>query len=586
MKPPGASLIAIVVGLSVVLAACAPPAPGGGTRSNDGSGAPGSGPAARGPKVMRLGIQREPSPWGGFAAMGTAANAGGAAQSILIAHANLTDEKELDRFEPELIVEKPTVDRGTWVLNPDGTMETTFRLRPNIKWHDGTPFTAEDLVFSYELYMDPELPTTAQAPRRSLDFASAPDPLTFVVKWNEPYINADRGQMFSNGGIMPRHILEEAYRADKLGRFANSPYFTTEFIGLGPYRLTRWEQGSHLEFERFDEFYRGRPPLDRVILRIIGDANTLVSNILAGELDIVLPVTVELEQALEVRQRWQGTGNRVKTDVTGRLPHLEMQYRSEFTLPRTNGFTERQVRQAFYHATDRDALVEIVAQGLAPTADSWYQPTHPLRGELESAIPRYPYDLNRAQQLLAEAGWTRGADGILVHRDGGARFETELWGLTGQGFAVERQLSIMADGWKAVGAQVGLNLVPAARVNDPEYVASHAGPLYTNPTATQFLTQRLHSGYIPSAQNRWTGFNRSGYVNPTADALVDRYQVTIDPREQVEIQRQLLQQYLGEVAFMPMFWEVVPTLMLKGVKGEPRHVGTSATHNIFEWDKD
>ena len=568
--------------VTLTVAACAaPPGPGGGADTSAGSAQ-----RPRGPKTMRLGIQREPSPWGGFAATGTAANAGGAAQSILIAHSNLTDEKELDRIEPELVVEKPSLDRGTWVLHPDGTMETTFLLRPNVWWHDGAPFTAADLLFSFELYMDPELPTTEQAPRRLLDSVSAPNDHTFVVRWKERYINADRGQMFSNGGIVPRHILEDAYRADKLGRFLNSPHFTTEFIGLGPYKLTRWEQGSHLEFERFEQFYRGRPPLDRVILQIIGDANTLVSNILAGELDIVLPVTVEMEAALEVKRRWEGTGNRVKTDVTGRLPHLEMQYRPEVTLPRANGFTERAVRQAFYHATDRDALVEVVAQGLAPIADSWYQPTHPLRQELESAIPKYPYDPARAQQLLAEAGWVRGPGGILVHGQSGARFETELWGLTGQGFAVERQLNIMADGWKAVGAQVGLNIVPAARVNDPEYVVHHAGPLYTNPTATQFLTQRLHSQYIPNAQNRWTGFNRSGYTNAAADALVDKYQVTIDPREQIDVQRQLLQQYMGDVAFMPMFWEVVPTLLVKGVKGEPRHVGTSATHNVFEWDKE
>src|SRR5439155_12113037 len=142
------------------------------------------------------------------------------------------------------------------------------------------------------------------------------------------------------------------------------------------------------------------------------------------ELDVVLPVTVDLDAALDLRRRWEGSGNTVQVDVSGQLPQLEIQYRPEVARPRS-GFLNPLVRQAFYQAIDRQTLTDVMTQGLAPVADSWYWPTHPQRGEVESAIPRYPYDPTHALSLLAQAGWSRGADGALVN-GAGERLEVPL----------------------------------------------------------------------------------------------------------------------------------------------------------------
>src|SRR5437870_6506331 len=129
----------------------------------------------------------------------------------------------------------------------------------------------------------------------------------------------------------------------------------------------------------------------------------MIANILAGEVDVVLPVGVDLEAALELKQRWAGTGNQVRADNSGRLRHLEFQFRSDFARP-SEIATDRAVRQALYQAVDRQTMVEVMTQGLAPTADSWYPPTSGVRKELETAIPQFLYDPARARQLLGEVG--------------------------------------------------------------------------------------------------------------------------------------------------------------------------------------
>ncbi len=565
--------LALLAFLVTVAAACAPqaasPREAGGTQANRSAGAA---------KTLVVGIQREPTDLGVLFGQGTATTAGGAGSVKLMVHDRLAQEMDLDRWEPQLATALPSIDNGSWRVNADGTMDTTFRLRPGIKWHDGTPFTADDLLFSFRIFLDPDLPTGGSQ-KRFMESASAPDANTFVIHWSGTYVEAPQGSI---GVIRPRHLLEDVYLRDK-DAFINSPWFTTEFVGLGPYKLASWELGSHMELARFEDYYQGRPPLDRIVIRFVGDPNALAAGILAGELDVVLPVTVDLDVALDLRRRWEGTGNQVRIDVTGQLPQLEMQYRVDAVRPR-NGFLNPTVRQAFYQVIDRQSLTDVMTQGLAPVADSWFPPSHVLRPEVESAIPQFAFDVARAQTLLAQAGWNRGPDGTLVNAQTGERFETELWGLTGQTFGIERHLSIIADGWKAVGAHTDFGAIPPARLRDAQYVAEHPGPLLTSFAARQFAVDRMHSDAIPSAANRWSGFNRGGYSNPSVDDLFARLNVTIDEGQRVAITRQMLQELMGNVVLMPLYWEVVPTLMVKGVTG-PKHVGTDTTRNIFQWDK-
>src|SRR5205814_1283502 len=111
----------------------------------------------------------------------------------------------------------------------------------------------------------------------------------------------------------------------------------TEFVGLGPYKIANWQLGSFAELLRFDDYFMGRPRLDRVIVNFLGDPNAMIAAILAGSVDVLLPLGIELDSAFELDRRWQGTGNLVHFDLTNKLLQLEIQFRSEASRPK-NGF--------------------------------------------------------------------------------------------------------------------------------------------------------------------------------------------------------------------------------------------------------
>jgi peptide/nickel transport system substrate-binding protein len=574
--------MSLVFVLGTLIASCASPSPSSSNAPSGGASSaaisPTAAPVPQTPKVLTIAIQNELK---GFVAELSLENTrvGGVRQPKPIAHNLLTVENERGEFLPELATEQISVERGTWKVEPDGTMETTWRIRPNAKWHDGTPFTSADLLFSWQVFTDPAIPNAVAATARQMAAATAPDAQTLVVRWSGLVIEADQAP-----GLvpLPRHLLEESYRGDK-STFANNPKLSTEFVGLGPYKLAIWEPGSHAELVRFDDYWRGRPPLDRVVVRFVGDPNTMVANILAEAVDVVLPPAVDFETALEVRRRWEGTGHQVLAGPSGGLRMLDMQLRPDLARPR-NGFVQRSVRQAFTFAMDRQTLADVLTGGLGPVADSWYRPTDPLRAQVESSIPQYPYDQQRAQQLLAQSGWTRGSDGILVHQPSGERFEVQLDGTSQR--RVQQELNIIADGWKAAGAVVTLYSIPPALGNDVEHRASQPGAGVRIRFPDVFHIDYPHSRGIPSAQNRWVGSNYGGYSNPQADSLLDRLSKTVNPAERLPIQRALVQEVMTDVALWPLYWDMTSVLALKGVKGIPNGEGPYQTWNFFQWDVD
>jgi peptide/nickel transport system substrate-binding protein len=507
------------------------------------------------------------------------AGRGGSGPIKYMVHDYLVHEDDRPGYEPHLAVEVPSTEKGSWRVNPDGTMDMTWMLRPNVKWHDGTPFTSADLLFSFGVYKDPELPSPFSATLRLMESAAAPDARTFTVHWSQTYAFA-----FQAEGLvpLPKHIFEEPYNGSK-DVFVNSSHFNHDWVGLGPYRMAKWDQGAQLELTRFDDYYTGRPPFDAVTVRFIGDANTMLANIMADAVDVVLPPSVELGIALELKQRWEGTGNQVLITPTGRIHFMEIQHRPEYARP-VNGLTNRTVRQALVHATDRQALVDVVTQGLGTVADSYARPTDSFRSAVESAIVRYPYDLNRAQQLLAEAGWRRGADGALVHDQTGDRFESQIWARQAAG-GQEKEPTIVADQWNQVGTRMSPFVIPPVRESDREFQATLPTVIISgNLGAEEWYMARPHSRYIASAADRWTGRNKLGYSNPRVDQLVDQLQVTIDANQRTALHRALVQEETADVAWVPLYWEVLPVLALKGVKPAPNGLRTGA--NFVAWDRE
>src|SRR5439155_13734489 len=302
----------------------------------------------------------------------------------------------------------PTTENGMWQVFPDGRMEVTFRIRQGAKWHDGQPFTSADLLFTAEMGRDPDVRVLSDPAYELIDAIEAIDDRTVVVKWKQTYIAGDR--MFGLGSSMyaqplPKHVLEPPFRQNK-ATLTDSPYWTTEFIGNGAYRLHEWAAGSYVLLDAVPDFVLGRPKVDQIEVKMIPDPSTLLANVLAGAVDLTFSRSVSSEQAVAAREQWRD-GQMV--------PYINgwtMMY-PQLRTPTPPALTDPQFRRALIQAIDRKQLAETLTAGLAPPADAIIAPTAPEYPAVQSSIVRYSYDPNRSTQILDGMGFTRDPEGML-----------------------------------------------------------------------------------------------------------------------------------------------------------------------------
>jgi peptide/nickel transport system substrate-binding protein len=549
----------LIAALGVLITACGPSA----SPSSPGVQGAMAGP----PKILRIALQREPQTFGPFP--------GSEGSGPALAHDELVREMPDGSWVGQL-GEAISTEKGTWVINPDGSMVTTWKLRPNVVWHDGTPFTSADMLFTYTLNRDADVGTRVQANLKPAVAASAPDPLTFEVRWSDTDVRANRAIGLTP---LPRHILEDVYRSDKAA-IEKQTYFNDAFTGLGPFRLTGWDRGTEMRFQRFDQYWRGPAAIDQIVLRFIADPTTMIANILSQDVDVVIPPGVDIAGATTLRERWAGTGNQVIIETNPSVNSAYyVQMRPQYARPSgPNGLLNRDVREALYRSIDRQGMADGITFGQAPLADSWIPVDHAVRREVGSSIPQFPFDPARAQQLFNQAGWERGPDGVLVQRDSGDRFEIEVSGQ--QRAIIEKQQLIIADDFKRAGAATNLVIWPASLNNDREYESTRSGLVLGSIGAVRFFYDRaLHSSETTSDANRWSGRNKGGYANSESDRLIDALSSTIDERQRTELVRQAVSAQMRDLPIMPFFWEQDPVLALASVK-----IPASLTKLGFVWE--
>src|SRR5437588_15739 len=291
-------LIAIVVPGLLILAACAPSTPLSTPQADRGGGQPSA------PKMLVAAINEDPKNfWDGI-------NGGGGSGARQLGHMVNQYLAVIDSagdVHPRLLAELPAVDKGTWTVSSDGKMEVTYKVRQGAAWHDGTPFTADDIAFSFEVGRDPAIPNGNQSAVRLIEKIVPVDAQTAVATWSQTYAFADRlehREFFP----LPKHILERAYRESK-ETLIGQPYFNQEYVGTGPFKLTHWEPGSFMELTANDNYFLGRPKIDRVRVNFIGDSNTGVANLRAGSLNIFLPTgSPDWDKLEPVKKEWEQTG--------------------------------------------------------------------------------------------------------------------------------------------------------------------------------------------------------------------------------------------------------------------------------------
>src|SRR5205823_4374073 len=198
--------------------------------------------------------------------------------------------------------------------------------------------------------------------------------------------------------------------------FTGHPYWTSQYVGLGPYKLDRWEAGSFLEGSAFENYAFGRPKIAKMRILIINDPQTAMANILAGEVHYVTNFTLSLDQGQVLEQTWAANGGgTVQYSPTQRRLGL-IQLRPEYQQPKA--LADVRVRYALAHGMDDQARVDVIDAGKGQVAYTMASPGLPYYPELDKAVLKHSYDPRRAQELMAEAGWTKGSDGFFVDASG------------------------------------------------------------------------------------------------------------------------------------------------------------------------
>ncbi len=481
-----------------------------------------------------------------------------------------------DRGElvPRLAEAVPSAENGLWQVFPDGRMEISLRLRENARWHDGTPMTAEDLVFTATVFRDPEFAVLRERGYELIDAVEAVDPRTVKVTWRRPFIDADT--LFGLIGVpMPRHLLEKTYEEDKPS-LLDSPVFSQQFVNAGPFKLKEWAQGSHVVLEAFDQYALGRPRVDEIEVRFITDDNTLIANILSGTVDMTLGRSISVEQALQVRDTWRdGVAEFKSLDIWIVLY-------PQFLNPTPAIVTNSQFRKALLHAIDRKELVDSIQHGLVPVADSIISPNLVAYQGIVRSVPRYAYDPRRTAQLLEELGYSRGGDGF-YHDAAGQRLGVQIQVTTVLDIQPKTAFPV-ADYWQRAGVGVDVDVVPPQRGQDLEYRANFPAFALQRQPANLSPLPNLHSAQARTAERGYTGTNNSRYMDPSMDALVERYLTTIPARERIEAAGAIIRRIADELIWMGLFFDTEPSLIanrLVNVRAKPDD--GRQTWNSHEW---
>lgn len=353
----------------------------------------------------------------------------------------LTTTDENMNVVPLLAVEVPTLENGGVVLRPDGGMDVTWKLRPNVSWHDGVPFTSDDIKFTVEALNDPNYNPESTDGFDRIASVDTPDPLTAVVHYREVY--APYAIQFFRGAL-PRHILE-GRDIDHATDYNRNP------LGTGPYRVAEWRTGEYILLERVPNYWRGDslPKIRRLLFKFLTNTNTRINQLKSGEVHLV--GTVPLDKAREVREIEGITLHR----MTGNSYELVNLNQRNFP-----AFGDIRVRRAIMHAIDRDLIVRTILDGLAPVV---HGPIQSLSWAFTDDVRHYEYDPNQARELLEAAGWSD-TDGDGIRERDGRAFSFTL--ITQAGFATRENIAqTIQQQLRAVGLDMQIRLIDGTAIS-------------------------------------------------------------------------------------------------------------------------
>jgi peptide/nickel transport system substrate-binding protein len=457
----------------------------------------------------------------------------------------------LIKYNKDIEIVGDLADR--WEISGDGLV-ITFHLRKGVKWHDGYPLTAQDVLYSYKVIIDPSTPTAYAGDFLQVKKAEVVDDYTFRVTYPQPFAPALASWAMS---VLPRHLLEG--KDIKVSPLIRHP------IGTGPYRFIRWTTGQEIVLKSNQDYFEGKPYISEYDYRIIPDTATMFLELKSGGID------------------WMGLTPIQYTRQTSNIQFLQQFNRFRYLAPSYTYlgynllsplFQDRRVRQALSYAIDKDSIIKGVLLGLGQAATGPYKPDSLW---YNPHVKSYSYDPKKAAALLKEAGWID-SDGDGWLDKNGQPFSFVI--ITNQGNDIRARTGvIIQDNLKKIGIQVKLRVIEWAAflkqfIDKKNFEATILG--WTIPPDPD-LYDIWHSSKIKPGE-----LNFISYKNPELDRFIEMGRHTFDREKRKEYYFKM-QEILAED--QPYTFLFVPDALtaissrFKGIQPAPAGI----TYDFIKW---
>ncbi len=445
----------------------------------------------------------------------------------------------------------------SWEFSRD-CLTLTFKLRKDARWHDGRPFTAGDVRFTYEAMINPKTPTAYKEDFLAVKDVEVLDPHTVRVTYPKPYAKAlEAWEMW----MLPQHLLASYVEQ---GRLREAPQ-NRRPVGAGAYRFVEWRSGEKVVLVANADYFDGRPYLSRIVYRIIPSQATIFLELRVKGVDFAGLTAVQFKRQSDY-PAFKKSFNKYKYPGNG-YTYLGLNLKD----PR---FADRRVRRAFAHAIDKQELIDGVLLGLGREATGPYKPGTWV---YNPDVARFPYDPERARRLLAEAGW-KDTDGDGIVDKNGQPFAFTI--LTNQGNEERKKVAeIIQQRLREIGVAVEIRTLEWASF------------------IKEFIKKRRFEAIIlgwgigldPDQYEVWhsskTGpdeLNHISYANPEVDRLLELGRAFCR-REERKKHYDRLQEVLAEdqpIIFL-YFRDALPVVSsrVRGIEPSPNGIA----YNFIRW---
>lgn len=445
--------------------------------------------------------------------------------------------------------EVPTIENGGAVIvdaEGEEKMEVTFTIREGAAWGDGTPVTSDDVVFTHQVATDPAIGFSNYNPWERATEIEAVDDRTFIV-----HLPAVLQSYNAWDQILPAHIERPIYEENgDLESYVRQTLYNREPTnpGLwnGSYMLTQYQLGTRIIFEPNPHWPGDTPDIERIAISYRDNNSALMQNMLSGEIELVpvSPGGISFSQMLDLRNQYPDRFNYIVEDGNN-LERIALNLDNPI-------LADINVRKALIHGIDRVAITDTLFAGIQPVAHGLHSEASPYYA---ADLPHYDYDPELALQLLAEAGWRPGPDGICVN-DAGERLSFEF--VTTAGNATREQIALVIQS-QLHDICVETNNVFAAL---PEYNGEYArrrqftGMIMSSIEFSLGSSPNIALGTdaIPSAGNSWVGNNFSGYSSEAMDVAIAELEGSLEEDRRTQYWGEVQSIFAADLPMLPLYF--------------------------------